>query len=670
MLRRRNALAAPRRSIAGRALPLTVLVVLAGLRAAAAVCYQTSAWVGYGNSAPLVDGVGTASRIYSPYDLEPTANSLGYYISEQNGHRVRYMNMTTRAVTCVAGSVNGTSGQVDGVGTLALFNTPEGLALDTLRNVLYVTSFSGTTLRRIDLSTRAVTTVAGNAVAASVDGVGTAASLQSVRGAAMDVANNIVYLGAWANCTIRMFNATSRLVSTLTSTGGCSAADGPTAADVHLYNPSVIRLINGSLWVADTSSGNFRIIAIRRPGVLGGSTSLMPAGQTFPSGWVRGFDVDLASGALYLCAYLSAGQVYRVDLASPTNRNAIAGNSSAAAGSVEGVGAAARFTQMLSCRFDAPTQSLLVADFSASRIRALSLANCSASATPSASATASTTLSASAAASATPSQGTSAAASLSAAATASSSSTATPAASVTAAGSPSSSATDSPSQPPLPPPPSPTSAAPGASATAAAPPAASTSATAAASAADASSSTTSATASLSFGASPSASSSVAGTTTVAPVSLQAATGDAGMSAATIGGGVGGAVAALAVAAAAATVVLRRRRQAKRLATAAPHTRAASAGAAAVPTANPLIAAAGASGSFRGDGLRPAPPRAVVLPPTRAAAAAAPSASKQPSSRAAPSDLPDGWEERFSKSRSAPYWVHRDSGTSQWEKPAS
>ena len=121
--------------------------------------------------------------------------------------------------------------------------------------------------------------------------------------------------------------------------------------------------------------------------------------------------LDLAAGALYRCAYLSAGQIYRVELASPTNSNAVAGNSSAAAGSVEGVGAAARFTQMLSCRYDPPTQSLLVTDFSASRIRLLSLANCSASATPSPSPTGSTSLSASAASSATPSQGTSAAAS-------------------------------------------------------------------------------------------------------------------------------------------------------------------------------------------------------------------------------------------------------------------
>lgn len=85
--------------------------------AGAQPCYTVSSWIGFGNSLPLVDGIGTAARIYSPYDLEPTPGFLGYYIAEQNGHRVRYVNMSTRLVTSVAGSVSGTSGQVDGVGT-------------------------------------------------------------------------------------------------------------------------------------------------------------------------------------------------------------------------------------------------------------------------------------------------------------------------------------------------------------------------------------------------------------------------------------------------------------------------------------------------------------------------------------------------------------------------
>lgn len=233
---------APRRSGCAAA-----LLLAAG--AGAQPCYTVSSWIGFGNSLPLVDGIGTAARIYSPYDLEPTPGFLGYYIAEQNGHRVRYVNMSTRLVTSVAGSVSGTSGQVDGVGTSALLNTPEGLALDYIRNVLYVTSFTGTTLRRIDLATRRVTTVAGNAVAASKDGVGTAASLQSVRGAAMDAVNNLVYLGAWANCSIRMYNASSRVVSTLTGVGGCSSTDGPTAKDVRVFNPSIIRIINNSIYI-------------------------------------------------------------------------------------------------------------------------------------------------------------------------------------------------------------------------------------------------------------------------------------------------------------------------------------------------------------------------------------------------------------------------------------
>ena len=155
------------------------------------------------------------------------------------------------------------------MGTGATLQTPEGLGVDLLRGALYVTSFTGTTLRRIDLATRAVTTVAGTAAATttSLDGIGTAATIYSCRGAAFDTAANLLYFTAWSACSIRAYNASSGAVRTLSSTS-CASVDG-VGTSIRFYSPSGLRMAGGALWVAESNSGNFRRVGIAAPGVLG-----------------------------------------------------------------------------------------------------------------------------------------------------------------------------------------------------------------------------------------------------------------------------------------------------------------------------------------------------------------------------------------------------------------
>jgi sugar lactone lactonase YvrE len=97
------------------------------------------------------------------------------YIAESGvaNNRIRSVRISTTAVSTVAGS--GVSGGANGVGTDATFSAPRGICLDATYSLLYVSEDSGHRIRSISLSTALVQTIAGSGVAAYTDGFGVAA---------------------------------------------------------------------------------------------------------------------------------------------------------------------------------------------------------------------------------------------------------------------------------------------------------------------------------------------------------------------------------------------------------------------------------------------------------------------------------------------------------------
>ena len=105
--------------------------------------------------------------------------------------------MFTAQVSTLAGS---TQGFTDGTALSSMFYSPSGVAADAGGN-MFVTDFSNNRIRRIDWSTRLVSTVAGNGVAAEVNGVGTAAQFSSPYGLAM--LNGAIWVADWSGGTVR-----------------------------------------------------------------------------------------------------------------------------------------------------------------------------------------------------------------------------------------------------------------------------------------------------------------------------------------------------------------------------------------------------------------------------------------------------------------------------------
>ncbi len=122
--------------------------------------------VGYGSA----DGVGTSARFSSPNGVAVDASG-NVYVSDQNNHTIRQITSAGVVIT-LAGNVDN-AGTVDGIGSEARFNFPDGIAVDSTGN-LYVAQNGDGALRRI--------TPAG--VVSTIPGV-------SATDVAVDSANNI-----------------------------------------------------------------------------------------------------------------------------------------------------------------------------------------------------------------------------------------------------------------------------------------------------------------------------------------------------------------------------------------------------------------------------------------------------------------------------------------------
>ena len=103
-----------------------------------------------------VDGIGTAAKLGNLRSFTAVQGML--YFSDQTNGTIRKMDPTTFAITTVAGSP-GTCSNIDGIGAAATFCKPNSITNDGYN--LYMSDTSTFTIRKIRLSDYKVTTFAG-----------------------------------------------------------------------------------------------------------------------------------------------------------------------------------------------------------------------------------------------------------------------------------------------------------------------------------------------------------------------------------------------------------------------------------------------------------------------------------------------------------------------------
>jgi len=108
------------------------------------------------------DGVGTAARFDGPNGICKD-NSGNLYVTDENNSSIRKIVISTGAVTTLCGSASGTvGGLVDGSFATAKFKWPRGIAFSASENALYVCDYGNGRIRKIDLTAQTVSVYLGS----------------------------------------------------------------------------------------------------------------------------------------------------------------------------------------------------------------------------------------------------------------------------------------------------------------------------------------------------------------------------------------------------------------------------------------------------------------------------------------------------------------------------
>jgi len=139
------------------------------------------------------DGVGTAARFnyLSDVKVDPF-DGTSLFIADQKSMAIRYVLANQSVSTYAGGQFLSLAGFADGVGPNARFNWPFAIATDPL-GPLYVADTKNHAIRVVNRD-RSVWTLAGAGQAGWLDGIGTGAFFNSPQGIAYDAARLLLYV--------------------------------------------------------------------------------------------------------------------------------------------------------------------------------------------------------------------------------------------------------------------------------------------------------------------------------------------------------------------------------------------------------------------------------------------------------------------------------------------
>lgn len=256
------------------------------------------------------------------YGLIRDAND-NLFLADATAQSISEIAIGTSQPTPIAGSTTFVPGSADGVGAVARFDSPRGLAL--VGSTLYVADSRNSTIRKIEPG-GVVTTLAGLASAGSGDGVGSAAHFREPYGVAVGKSGN-VYVGDSGNVEIRKITPAGK-VTTIAGQAGVYGNEDGNGSAAHFRDPRQVAVDGaGSVYVADRGNNSIRKIT------PAGDVTTLPMNLYAP----EGVAVDKA-GNLYVA---DTGQ-HTIYKRTPNGQiTVLAGAKSG--GNLDGDGSAARF---------------------------------------------------------------------------------------------------------------------------------------------------------------------------------------------------------------------------------------------------------------------------------------------------------------------------------------
>ena len=211
-----------------------------------------------GSGAGYVDGVGGVAKFNNPNGIAVDPAGV-LYVADTSNALVRKIDGNAQVSTVAGGQ--GSQSERDGTGSQAQFNQPEGITADASGNV-WVTDAGAGTIRRIVVATGTVTTFAGTGTNGFADATGTNAQFNQPRGIVADGAGNL-YVSDANNQLIRQIVVATAVVTTLAGGVGLAGLVDATGGAARLNQPRGLALDGaGTLYVADSSNHCIRAIVL------------------------------------------------------------------------------------------------------------------------------------------------------------------------------------------------------------------------------------------------------------------------------------------------------------------------------------------------------------------------------------------------------------------------
>ena len=202
------------------------------------------------------DGTGTGAKFYWPSDIAYDSGNNCLYITQNLYHNIRKVELSTGVVTTIAGSSSSIiSGNTDGNGNAATFRGPSALAVASNSDV-YVCDTDNNKIRKITKisDTYSVSSLTGTAstqgIASYTDGTLVNATFDHPSAICVD-SSNIIYVWDAGNYKIRKIDIANNAVTTLAGTNaGYHDGEGLSQAQFQSVR-SMKTDVNDNLFVID-----------------------------------------------------------------------------------------------------------------------------------------------------------------------------------------------------------------------------------------------------------------------------------------------------------------------------------------------------------------------------------------------------------------------------------
>ncbi|WP_293870972.1 putative Ig domain-containing protein, partial [Flavobacterium sp.] len=313
-------------------------------------------------TASYLDGQGTTAQFNNPIGVAIT-NSGIVYVSDSSNNRIRAISNTGN-VTTVAG--NSSPGLINGLGITAQFNAPRALSVDASANI-YVVDYNNNCIRKIT-STGVVTTFSGTGAFGAVNGLGTIATFKYPEGIATDTSGNVFVADVSNNCIRKITSTGDTNTFSGTAVRGLENGQGGTMA---MFNSpvAVAAVSSGVIYVIDDFNSCIRKVST--DGIVSTFAGNTSTGYVDGQGTVaffnnpKGIALD-AAGNIYVADTFN-NSIRKITPAGVVTT--IAGDGTV--GYLDGQGTAAKFNNPYSLTVDT-SGNIFVADTKNSRIRKIS----------------------------------------------------------------------------------------------------------------------------------------------------------------------------------------------------------------------------------------------------------------------------------------------------------